>query len=371
MLAQGLLLSLALTGCGPHDSNNAAADTVSKPITDAQTLQSHVERIRSETGVPGIVVALAEGRGAPVVAAAGYANVEREIAVGPETGFFIGSISKNVFATVLLLLAEDGAVSLDDPLSAYAAWPQGDEITLRMLLNHTSGIPDYLSTLSLLAGRDGVPEFFHGRHPPSEIIELMPSRKPTFDPGTAQAYSNTNGLLVGQVIEVVTGRSLGEVLDERVVMPLGLKHTYLYDEKTINRERARGYCGMEGWVSRPGELIDCSFADNALPNSADGSIVTSASDLLRYHRALRSGELLSDSSWLAMRHVEPNFDNGLGYLIMQGPLGAHEGNVGRSIGHLSASLYYLEQDLFVVMLINQGDAALPMRRLLELLYAMD
>ncbi len=195
---------------------------------------------------------------------------------------------------------------------------------------------------------------------------MMPSRDPSFDPGSSQSYSNTNGLLVGEVIEAVTGRSLGEVLEERIVARLGLENTYLYEERTFDRPRARGYCGRPGWGPVPGELSDCSFADEALPSSADGSIVSSALDLLRYHRALRGGGLLSEASWDAMRRVEPGLANGLAYNVMTGPMGTQEGSVGRAMGSLAASLHYLERDLFIVMILNQGDAPLPMRRFLEL-----
>jgi D-alanyl-D-alanine carboxypeptidase len=357
--------------CNSDRSDTADSTSGNDRAAETEVLRSQIERILVETGVPAIVVALAEGGSEPLVAAAGYADVDRKIPVRPETPFLIGSISKNVFAAIALQLVEEGHLRLDDRLSAYLEWPRGDEITIRMLLNHTSGIPDYFGALSLLGSQQGVAQFFYDRHPPSEIIEMMPSRDPTFDPGTSQSYSNTNGLLVGQVIEIVTGQSLGEVLEKRIVSRIGLANTYLYEENTIGRARARSYCGMTGWVSSPGELVDCTFADNALPNSADGSIAASAVDLLRYHQALRGGELLSDASWEAMRRVEPGLDNGLGYLIMKGPLGDHEGNVGRSIGHLSANLYYLDRDLFVVMMLNRGDAQLPMGRLLELRYGPD
>jgi hypothetical protein len=87
--------------------------------------------------------------------------------------------------------------------------------------------------------------------------------------------------------------------------------------------------------------------------------------------ALRDGEILSDPSWEAMRRVDPGRVNGLNYLIMSGPLGESEGNAGRAIGHVSANVYYLERDLYVVMLLNRGDAALPIRRFMELRYGSE
>lgn len=268
----------------------------------------------------------------------------------------------------MLQLVEEGRLDLDEPLATFVEWPRGSDITVRMLLNHTSGIPDYFQNLGLSERKGGIPEFFSRPHPPSEIFDMMPSRDPVFDPGSEQDYSNTNGLLVGTVIEGVTGQPLAEVYRERIAAPLGLASSYLYVETDLPRSRARGYCGSPGWVSAPGELADCSFADEALPNSADGSVVASARDLLRYHRGLRGGELIGEDAWRAMRHVEPGRVNGLGYLIMTGPMGDHEGNAGRAMGHVTADVYYPDLDLFVVMMVNQGDAPLPLRRLLEIRY---
>ncbi len=371
VLISAATLSFCL-GCGAASAPDALdAAAGGDRSAAAEVLQAQVDGLLEETGLPGLVVAIAEGSQAPLIAAAGYADTDRMIPVTAETPFFIGSISKNVFAVVALQLAEDGFLSLDDPLSGYIEWPRGDEITVRMLMNHQSGIPDYFGALSLGDSSAGVPAFFSAPHPPAEIVEMMPSRDPTFDPGTEQSYSNTNGLLVGLVIEKATGKPLGEVLDERIVAPLGLENTYLYGAATTDRPRARGYCGQPGWVEVEGELLDCSFADEALPDSGDGSIVSSVADLLRYHRALRGGELLSQSSWDAMRRVEPGTVNGLGYLIMTGPEGDHEGNAGRAMSHVSANVYYVDTDLFVVMLLNRGDAPLPMRQFLAMRHAAE
>jgi D-alanyl-D-alanine carboxypeptidase len=358
------LLTLA---CGPGATSESREPAPGAEQTAGLArLQSLVEDLRVETALPGLVVAVAGSGQEPIAAGAGYADTDRLIPADPDTPFFIGSISKNLFSVIALQLVEDGLVSLDDPLSAYVEWPRGEEINVRMLMNHTTGIPDYFASLSLSDSSDGVPEFFAAPHPPAEIFRMMPRREPTFDPGTDQAYSNTNGLILGRVIEAATGESLGEVFDQRIVAPLGLANTYLYGAATVERWRARGYCGTPGWVEDEGQLIDCSFADEALPDSADGSVVSSARDLLRYHQALRGGELLDEGSWQTMRRVEPGRVNGLNYLIMTGPQGDHEGNAGRALGHVSANVYYVEPQLFVVMLMNRGDAPLPMRRFLEL-----
>jgi D-alanyl-D-alanine carboxypeptidase len=366
VLAGALFLMLACNAAGgPQASGGNLPGEHPTANDEQQRLQSVVDELYEEARLPGLAVAIARSGQDPMAAAAGYADTDRSIAVDPDTPFFIGSISKNVFSVIALLLVEDGLIGLDQPLSTYVEWPRAEEMTVRMLMNHTTGIPDYFGELSLSGSGERIPEFFSRPHPPSEIFRMMPSREPIFEPGTGQAYSNTNGLLLGTVIEEATGEPLGEVLNERIVVPLGLENTYLYGAVTVDRWRARGYCGTPGWGIEEGDLLDCSFADEALPDSADGSVVSSVMDLLRYHQALRGGELLSEASWEAMRRVEAGQVNGLNYLIMSGPQGNHEGNAGRALGHVSANVYYIEPDLFVVMMLNRGDAPLPMRQFLE------
>ncbi len=334
-----------------------------------ERLQRMVEQLREWHNLPGISVAVAEGRSRPVLATAGFADLENAVPVEPDTPFFIGSISKNLFATVALTLVDEGRLDLEGPLSAWVDWPRGGEVTLRMLLNHTSGIPEYLTQDRFESPRGEVPEFFTRPRPPSEILAMLPSQAPAFEPGSRQEYSNTNGLLVGQVIEKATGKPLVTVLEERIIAPLGLKHMYLYGTTTAGRRRARGYSGEASWGAGDGELVDCSYADEALPDSADGSVVASAGELLRYHRALRNGELLSDASWTAMSTAEPGLHNGLGYLLGEGPLGPYAGNTGRSMGHVTASVYYPDHDTFVVMMINRSDTRLLIGPFMERWFA--
>jgi hypothetical protein len=188
-----LLASLCLTGCIEKQGNQRGAHQAGARSAEIEALQSQVDQVREEFDLPALVVALAEGGDPPIVAASGYADLDREVQADPDTPFFIGSISKNLFTTVALLLAEEGVLSLEDPLSDYLDWPRGDEITVRMLLNHTTGIPDYFGSLGLPGGGSGVPDFFSRPRPPSEIFEMMPARAPAFDPGSDQAYRAAAG----------------------------------------------------------------------------------------------------------------------------------------------------------------------------------
>jgi len=350
----------------------ACIETGSPADPEAQRLQRLVEQLRAEHEIPGLSVAIASGSGPVITAAAGLADLDRGTPVTTETMFFLGSVAKNLFATVALQLADQGRLDLDSPLSDHLPWPRGDEIRVRMLLNHTSGIPDYLTgELFEPADDGGIPLFFRSPRPPEALITAIPDRAPVFIPGSRQDYSNTNGLLVGEVIRKVTGQSLAEVFDQQIVSPIGLQRMYLYGASSTHRPRARGYSAAGYWGAAEGDLADCSAADEALPDAADGSVVAAAGDLLRYHQALRGGELLSRDSWAAMRTVQPGIHNGLGYLVSEGPFGRVEGNLGRSMGHVAANLHYLDLDAYVVILSNRSDVPLPLQPLLETWFARE
>ncbi len=129
------------------------------------------------------------------------------------------------------------------------------------------------------------------------------------------------------------------------------------------------YSGDRAWGAAAGTLADCSSADEALPDSADGSVVASAADLLRYHQALRQGELLSERSWAAMRTVAPGISNGLAYLVGEGEFGRYEGSLGKAMGHAAANVYYLDHETYVVMLGNRSDVPLPLQALVRQWFA--
>lgn len=366
-IATALFCALACTRSneqGPLTSEQTAADP------ESERLQLIVEQLQAEHGLHGLSVAIAGVGKETLVATAGLADLEGRTPVTADTKFFIGSVSKNLFASIALRLVDQGCLQLESPLSTYVEWPRGDEVTIKMLLNHTSGIPEYLTGDKFQPSEDGgIPEFFRISRTPDDLIRTIPNRALVFDPGSNQEYSNTNGLLVGEVIRQVTGQPLATVFTELLVQPLGLQQMYLYGESTANRDRARGYSGAESWGAADGRLVDCSSADEALPDSADGSVVATASDLLRYHQALRQGELLSDSSWAAMRTIEPGLHNGLGYLVAQGQFGRVEGNLGRAMGHVAANLYYLDHETYVVIMSNRSDVPLPLEPLLKKWFA--
>jgi len=233
--------------------------------SDQRRLQELVEALRMENGIPGISVAIARGGSRPLLAAAGFSDVENEVPVTPETSFFIGSVSKNLFAAVVLMLAEEELIGLDDPLSKFIEWPRGDEVTVRMLLDHTSGIPEYMTEEIFQADEGDIPEFFKKRRSPTDILAMMPSHELLFDPGSKQDYCNTNFILVGLIIEKVTEKPLAVVLEERVAKPMRLERMFLYGESTATRARARGYSGATQWGAVDGASVPLITTSQSRP----------------------------------------------------------------------------------------------------------
>jgi D-alanyl-D-alanine carboxypeptidase len=351
-----VLLSFVCLSCAP------VAD-LDRGLEEAG-LEADAEWLRQEISVPGLVLAVLEPGEEALIAAAGFADLEERQPMTIGARFVVGEVTMSFFAVILLMLADEGVLSLEDTLDGYLDWPRGDEIRIHMLLRQTSGIPPYVH--GSMEGRvgGGRPEIFRRRHEPSEVLDGIRSQALLFEPGTQQAASNTNGLLLGAVLERAAGKSLETLLEERIVAPLGLESTGLPGSQA---PPVPGFRRVPSWGLGQ-DLVDVTFAQNALSGFADGGVASTALDLLRYHQALRGGELLGEGAWAEMRRVEPGFRNGLAYLMGDSALGAFEGHVGRSVGHSAVSYFHLQTGLYAVLLTNRGDGPLALNAFLERRY---
>ena len=207
--------------------------TVLAVSADLGPVDAFVRAEMERQKVPGVAVAIV--RGGDVVEARGYglANVEHQVAVKPETIFQSGSVGKQFTSTVVMLLVEEGKLALSDPLTKFfpkapAPW---SGITVRHLLTHTSGIPDY--TEETLDYRKDYTE--------EELASLAFGLKLEFPPGSRWSYSNTGYVLLGIIVGKVSGRFYGDLLAERVFAPLGMKTARVISEEDIVPNRAAGY----------------------------------------------------------------------------------------------------------------------------------
>ncbi len=248
-------------------------------------VDAFVRAERQRQQIPGLAVGIVKkGR---VLASRGFglANVEHQVPVTADTIFQSGSLGKMFTAAAVMLLVEDGKLALSDPIAKFlsgapAAW-QG--ITVRHLLSHTSGIPDYANSLDLR--KDYTEE---------ELAQMAYGMKPGFTPGEKWQYSNTGYLLLGIIIRKASGAFYGDVLAERVFKPLGMTTTTVISEADIVPHRAAGYTLVKG------ELKNQSWVSPSLNTSADGSLYLSVRDLVAWDAGVRAGRILKGPSWASV-----------------------------------------------------------------------
>ena len=236
--------------------------------------------------IPGMAVAVI--RRGEIVKAQGYglANVEHNVAVTPQTIFQSGSVGKQFTAAAVMLQVEDGKLALTDPISKFFAGAPETwrNITVRHLLTHTSGIPDY---------NDGMLDY-RKDYTEDDLVKFATGLPLDFTPGAEWKYSNTGYQLLGIIVRKVSGSFYGDVLRERVFKPLGMTSARVISEADIVMHRAAGYR-----IER-GELRNQEWVSPSLNTTADGSLYLSLQDLIAWDRGIRSGAVLRPESWRQM-----------------------------------------------------------------------
>ncbi|MDX2762134.1 serine hydrolase domain-containing protein [Streptomyces europaeiscabiei] len=226
--------------------------------------------------------------------------------------FRVGSITKTFVSTVLLQLEAEGRLSLDDKVDTWlpgvvrGKGHDGRRMTLRQLLNHTSGIADYTSDKQFVKDVFLAEGFFENRYrtwSPRELVGIAMKHEPDFAPGADWSYSNTNYVLAGMVIEKATGNSYGHEIRARVIEPLGLRDTKVPDTvPTLPGPHSRAYSKLA--ETTDGRTYDVTKFNPSLAGAA-GGMVSDADDLNRFISALLRGKLLPEKQLAEMKNVVP------------------------------------------------------------------
>jgi D-alanyl-D-alanine carboxypeptidase len=267
----------------------SAGATRTAPVALATRLQGVVA-----AGAPGVISLVNDGHGVKLQAA-GMADTASGRAMRTTDRFRAGSNTKSFVATVALQLVGEGKLSLDDTVERWlpGILPYGGQVNLRQLLNHTGGVPDYQRLLEpkVLAGGDSATRTYT----PRELVAMIADQKPDFAPETSWNYSSTGYILAGLIIERVTGNRLGDELQDRIIGPLHLRHTsFPIDTTAIRGRHASGYGAIDGSLRDLTEL-------NSSAAWATGGLVSTASDMAHYWRALLGGKLLAPPQLAAMK----------------------------------------------------------------------
>jgi CubicO group peptidase (beta-lactamase class C family) len=295
--------------------------------------------------------------GVPVFRKAfGMANREWDIPNTPDTKFRIGSNTKQFTATAILQLAEAGKLSIDDPVSKYyaSAPDTWKAITIRHLLTHTSGIPSYTA----------IPHFFASEsrldRTPEEIIKLTQDKPLDFEPGSKFLYDNSGYIILGYIIEKVSGEHYADYVQHHIFDPLGMKSTGYDVSETIMPKRASGYDRSKD------KFINTPYLSMTEPYSA-GSLYSTVDDMLIWDKAIYSGRPLSPASWDAM-FKDYGHGYGFGWMIDKQFGHQHIWHGGAINGFISKFDRYPQDKLTIVVFSNETNA--PLNRIADGLAAI-
>ncbi len=323
---------------------------------DAKRIAAVVDSIVAEAlkdgKAAGMSVAVVWGRDTIVLKGYGYADLELDAPTPERAIYEVGSITKQFTAVAILKLAEEGKLTLDDDITEYLPdFPtHGHRITLRRLLDHTSGIPGYTE----------FPEFAQlsvHRLPRDTLVDLIASKPLNFPPGEAMVYSNSGYFLLGLVIQKVSGLPYEEYLRRYLFEPAGMTDSRYCSERAVIKRRANGY------DIGPSGLMRAAYLDHTWPYAA-GSVCSTAWDLVAWNRALHGGKILAPDFYREL--ITPGILNDgtrLRYakgLAVDSMLGRRVIQHGGGIyGFLSDLKYFPDDTLTVAVLINTAGPVAP------------
>ncbi|WP_173130121.1 serine hydrolase domain-containing protein [Kibdelosporangium persicum] len=288
-------------------------------------------------------------RGARVMFRKGYgmANYEHHVPNTAGVAFRIGSQTKAFTAIAILQLQERGLLRAGEPVGTYlVGYPDGDRITIEHLLMNTSGIPDYVTTEEFTS-------IMGLRRSPDEVADSFRHLPLMFEPGARMSYSNSGWVLLGLVIERITGMAYRDYVREQILVPLGMSSSGLADTGDVIDRHADGYMSSENGVSRT------PYLDNSNQYAA-GGLHSTVEDLYRWHRGLHGGKLLSPTSVEELLKPRAGYDGstyGYGYTFNRMYGRPRIEAAGGTIGFVSTTVHYPDDDLVVIVLSNFENGA--------------
>ncbi len=373
-LAFVALTVLVATGCTVGEATDSTSVTTSGSPDSAycQELQPTLNELVEGMKIPGAVVVVRSPEVGDCSLTFGTRDLDEQQPIGFDDQFRIGSNTKTMTGTVILQLVQENKLRLDDPVSSYREGvPNGENITIEQMLTMRSGLADYSSEPELSQSMDETPERVWT---PDEVLALSFAQPPAFAPGEGYLYSNANTVLLGLIIEDLTGTPLEEAFATRIFNPLELDRTLLpaRTSNTLPEEHAQGY--LFGTVAEfmnddgvlPPDQAAEADAGTLLPNDvtemnpswgwAAGAGISTTDDLARYVKALVTGDLLNDEMQqqrlASVRPVDPDNPDSPAYgqaIVKYGELYGHTGELP---GYNSFMGHDPERDITLIVWAN-------------------
>lgn len=383
-ISLGLIIIILLAACTPASTPSPASPsatpqpTIRVPLQPTITtspstskagfppqivdqLQGYIDQIIENGDSPGMVI-LIDSPQVRYEGSGGYSNLAKKENMPVDGAFWIGSITKMFTAAVTMQLVEEGMLTLEDPLEMWLPdiskqLPYGDEITIRNLLSHSSGVYNYVNNAAFwgLINQSIIIDEENGTIS-SECWEVDPhfvletsvfGEEASFRPGHDMEYSNTGYILLGMVIEEATGSQLVDEYHKRVLDPLGMVNTYLDCYEPAAVDRVHGYnVGFKGNTSYDTIDYHVPFA------AADGGMVSTAPDLATFGRMLFSAQLFENPDTLATMLERQTGNYGLGIFVNQQADIKYWGHTGHAIGYTSLLYYLPDYETLLVILFN-------------------
>jgi D-alanyl-D-alanine carboxypeptidase len=342
---------MALTGVV---ATRAALPAGAQPTTAAGAIGAECDRIARKvlaaTGVPSASIAVVTDRSVAYLHAYGDARLDPARPATPSMRYSIGSISKQFTAAAILLLQEQGRLTLDDPVGKYVpGLTRGDEVTIREILSHTSGYQDFWP-------QDYVPPLMLQPITPDGILSRWAHQPLDFDPGTKWQYSNTNFVIAGLIVQKAAGMPLWQFLGERVFTPLGMTSVTNTDEHALPDTDPRGYFRYALGRARP--------APKEAPGwmFAAGELAMTPADLAKWNISLMTQSILKPDSYLALEtemRLKSGVGTGYGLGIDVTSVNGHRQleHSGEVSGFTAENLVLPDDGIAVTVLTNQDAAS--------------
>lgn len=342
LLLISLAAAAALTSCGGSSSS-----TPSKPpMSLSSTVDTLAQAAMQKQGMPGMTIALAKNGTMLYSKGYGVSDLTTHQLAQPNTIFEIGSITKQFTAALIMKLQEQGRLQVDDSVAKYLPeYNFSPAITLRMMLNDTSGLADFTSFPQLGDWvKYGVSE--------ATVLTAVSQAPLQFQPGTQYSYSNSNFFALGAIVEHLTGQSYEVNLKQQIIQPLGLKNTY-YSLPPASLSAA-------GYASNGSGLVPAILWDRSAAFAA-GALSSNVNDLVAWDNALIHGKVVSTASFKAMTtpngfRIPGGGSYGFGLALWtfnNRPIIWHNGQIG---GFTAETAVFLDSGFAVVVLTNDQDA---------------